>query len=226
MTACIKAGVYDNLLKSLKLRTISHPLLQRLPGGQWGVGSGEMRGCTALIQSTPTGLETCRARSSSFSSSTLRGKKKNSMQKTNQYFKILKYLAPRKHKFNSSALLSHFSSRFYTQKGISRLCFSNIYCITEKAKESKPPSLVWFLIASQISLDPKGAEGKQDARKYPSCHFITCKGWGPKKLAACRSVNPVNDISNVAGCCRAKQRGRRGCEGERTGNIELQISIS
>lgn len=77
MTACIKAGVYDNLLKSLKLRTISHPLLQRLPGGQWGVGSGEMRGCTALIQSTPTGLETCRARSSSFSSSTLRGKKKN-----------------------------------------------------------------------------------------------------------------------------------------------------
>lgn len=157
MTACIKAGVYDNLLKSLKLRTVSHPLLLRLPGGQWGVGSGEMRGCTVLFQSTPTGLGTWRGRSSSFSSSTLKRKKKiPACKKTIQYFKILKYLAPRKHKFNLSALLPHFSSRFYSQKGISRLYFSNIYCITEKAKESKTPSLAGLLIASQISVEPKG----------------------------------------------------------------------
>ena len=59
----------------------------------------------------------------------------------------------------------------------------------------------------------QGAMGSQDANKYPACRFIICEGWGPKKLAARRSVNPVNDISNAAGCCRAKQRGRRGCEG-------------
>lgn len=88
--------------------------------------------------------------------------KNNSTQKTIQYFKILKYLAPRKHEFNPSALLSHFSSRFYTQKGISRLYFSNIYCTTEKAKESKTPSLARFLIASQISVEPKGL-------KKPGC---------------------------------------------------------
>lgn len=83
-------------------------------------------------------------------------KKIPACKKTIQYFKILKYLAPRKHEFNLSALLPHFSSRFYSQKGISRLCFSNIYCITEKAKESKTPSLAGLLIASQISVEPKG----------------------------------------------------------------------
>lgn len=81
MTACIKAGVYDNLLKSLKLRTVSHPLLLRLPRGQRGVGSREMRGCTALFQSTPARLETRRGRKSSFSSSTLRGKKQTGHKK-------------------------------------------------------------------------------------------------------------------------------------------------
>lgn len=156
MTACIKAGVYDNLLKSLKLRTVSHPLLLKLPGGQRGVGSQEMRGCTALFWSTPARLETWRGRKSSFSSSTLRGKKINRIQETILYFKILKYLAPRKHEFNPPAPLSHSSSRFYTQKGISRLYFSSIYCITEKAKESKTPSLARLLIASQISVEPKG----------------------------------------------------------------------
>lgn len=70
-----------------------------------------------------------------------------------QYFKILKYLAPRKHWVQPVS--SAFSGRFYTPKKVFQ-DFSNIYCITEEAKESKTPSLVQVLIASQISIEPKG----------------------------------------------------------------------
>lgn len=108
MTACIKAGVYDNLLKSLKLRTVSHPLLLRLPGGQWGVGSGEMRGCTALFQSTPTGLGTWRGRSSSFSSSTLKRKKNTSMQKNHPVFQDLEISGTQKARVQPVSSASSF----------------------------------------------------------------------------------------------------------------------
>lgn len=121
------------------------------------------------------------------------------------YFRTSNYPVPRKHGLNPSAALSSSSSRFYTQKGILRLHFSTTLFITEKAKESKAPSFMCFFNCIADLCQAHGATGSQDANKYPTCQFITCEGWGPEKLAARRSVNPVNDISNAVGCCRAKQ---------------------
>lgn len=142
------------------------------------MGSGEVRGCTALIQSTPTGLETWGGRSTSFSSSALRGKKpacknrpvfqdleisgtqKARVQPVSSAFSFLKSILHSKRYFKTS-LFKHLL-HYKEGKGVKDSFFGAVFnCITNLCR-------------------PQGAEGSQDAHKYPSCHFITCKGWGPK----------------------------------------------